>query len=115
MKMTLILVSCHFVVGDCLVKLISNFRLFVYPISPEIISYNLAASLALFEPVLTQGVASTFADINRDFLNAFVGIDMKPRHIQVGPRHTPHFCLGSLPLLLTSCSIFGFATECGCS
>ena len=28
--------------------------MFVYPISPEIITYNLAATLALFEPVLTQ-------------------------------------------------------------
>ena len=60
-------------------KLISNLRLFVYPISPEIISYNLAASLALFEPVLTQGVSQVFADINRDFLSAFVGIDMETR------------------------------------
>jgi len=54
-------------------------RLFVYPISPEIITYNLAASLALFEPVLTQGVSQTFADINRDFLAAFVGLNMEPR------------------------------------
>ena len=42
------------------------FRLFVYPISPEIITYNLAASLALFEPVLTQGVGEMFADMNRE-------------------------------------------------
>ena len=60
-------------------QFLSNCRLFVYPISPEIITYNLAASLALFEPVLTQGVSQTFADINRDFLAAFVGIDMEPR------------------------------------
>ena len=55
------------------------FRLFVYPISPETITYNLAASLALFEPVLTQGVSEVFADMNREFLSAFVGIEMEPR------------------------------------
>ena len=73
------------------------FRLFVYPISPEIITYNLAASLALFEPVLTQvnsafggsldipsisltqGVGKMLADMNREFLSAFVGIEMEPR------------------------------------
>ena len=54
-------------------------RLFVYPISPETITYNLAASLALFEPVLTQGVGEVFADMNREFLSAFVGIEMEPR------------------------------------
>ena len=55
------------------------FRLFVYPISPEIITYNLAASLALFEPVLSQGVSRVFADMNREFLSAFVGIEMEAR------------------------------------
>jgi len=58
-------------------------RLFVYPISPELITYNLAATLALFEPVLTQAVAPIFADMNRDFLSAFVGIDMEPRQDNV--------------------------------
>ena len=43
------------------------------------ITYNLAASLALFEPVLTQGVSEVFADMNREFLSAFVGIEMEPR------------------------------------
>ena len=62
--------SCHHLV---------LFRLFVYPISPEIITYNLAASLALFEPVLTQGVGEVFADMNREFLSAFVGIEMEAR------------------------------------
>ena len=54
-------------------------RLFVYPVSPETITYNLAATLALFEPVLTEGVGERFADLNRKFLKSYVGIDMEPR------------------------------------
>ena len=57
-------------------------------------TYNLAATLALFEPCLTQGVSDYFADLNRqdrdkteffetlsfrEFLSAFVGIDMPER------------------------------------
>ena len=76
-------IKLHFIIARSLAtkfrQILSNFRLFVYPISPEIITYNLAASLALFEPVLTQGVSKTFADINRDFLASFVGINMEPR------------------------------------
>ena len=56
----------------------------MYPISPETITYNLAASLALFEPVLSQGVVEMFADLNRDFLRAFVGIDMEERDADAG-------------------------------
>ena len=56
-------------------------RLFVYPVSPETITYNLAATLALFEPVLSQGVVEMFAVLNRDFLRAFVGLEMEPRDV----------------------------------
>ena len=63
-------------------------------------TYNLAATLALFEPCLTQGVTDYFANLNRqasfsggsdsvaqqtffsvfrEFLSAFVGIDMPER------------------------------------
>ena len=57
-------------------------------------TYNLGATLALFEPCLTQGVSDYFADLNRqdrdkteffetlffrEFLSAFVGIDMPER------------------------------------
>jgi len=54
-------------------------RLFLYPISPEEVTYNLGATLALFEPCLTQGVTTMFADLNREFLSAFVGIEMEER------------------------------------
>ena len=54
-------------------------RLFVYPVAPETITYNLAATLALFEPVLTEGVGESFANLNRKFLKTYVGIDMEPR------------------------------------
>lgn len=56
-------------------------RLFVYPVSPETITYNLAATLALFEPVLSQGVVDMFAELNRDFLRAYVGLEMEPRAV----------------------------------
>ena len=75
-------------------------RLFVYPVSPETITYNLAATLALFEPVLTEGVGESFADLNRKFLKAYVGIDMEPRsapdiiHI---PRDLIRFDTGEIP------------------
>ena len=59
-------------------------------------TYNLAATLALFEPCLTQGVTDYFANLNRqaresdslaqtlssvfrEFLKAFVGIEMPER------------------------------------
>ena len=62
-------------------------------------TYNLAATLALFEPCLTQGVTDYFANLNRqdfffggcdfvaqtlssffrEFLSAFVGIEMPER------------------------------------
>merc|ERR1712130_180315 len=35
--------------------------------------------LALFEPCLTQGVTDYFANLNREFLSAFVGIEMPQR------------------------------------
>merc|ERR1712212_794152 len=54
-------------------------RIFLYPISPEEVTYNLAATLALFEPCLTQGVTDYFANLNREFLKAFVGIEMPER------------------------------------
>jgi len=54
-------------------------RIFLYPISPEEVTYNLAATLALFEPCLTQGVTDYFANLNREFLSAFVGIEMPQR------------------------------------
>jgi len=54
-------------------------RVFLYPISPEIVTLNLAATLALFEPCLTKNVGDTFADLNREFLSAFAGIEMNPR------------------------------------
>ena len=54
-------------------------RLFVFPVSAERITYNLAATLALFEPVLTQGVGPSFANLNRNFLKSYVGLDMQPR------------------------------------
>ena len=62
-----------------MMTMMSSFRLFVYPVSPETITYNLAATLALFEPVLTEGVGERFADLNRKFLKTYVGIDMEPR------------------------------------
>ena len=66
---------------------------------PEIVFWNLEATLALFQPVLTRGVLPVFEDINRDnksttiflvskyfylstnrdFLRAFVGIEMEAR------------------------------------
>ena len=33
---------------------------------PEIVFWNLEATLALFQPVLTRGVLPVFEDINRD-------------------------------------------------
>ena len=62
-----------------MIRVMSLCRLFVYPVSPETITYNLAATLALFEPVLTEGVGENFADLNRKFLKTYVGIDMEPR------------------------------------
>ena len=55
-------------------------RVFLYPISPEVITFNLAATLALFEPVLTEAVDDTYADLNREFLSAFAGIEMEERN-----------------------------------
>ena len=54
-------------------------RIFVYPLPPEEVAANLAATLALFEPVLTQAVQPFFADLNREFLSAFAGIEMEER------------------------------------
>ena len=54
-------------------------RIFLYPISPEEVTLNLAATLALFEPCLTEGVGDAFADLNREFLSAFAGIEMNAR------------------------------------
>ena len=68
--------------GECPVSRWSSLRLcrlFVYTAPPETITYNLAATLALFEPVLTQGVGETFANLNRKFLKTYVGLDMEPR------------------------------------
>jgi hypothetical protein len=36
----------------------SCFRIFMYPISPEAVTYNLAATAVLFEPVLTEEFSS---------------------------------------------------------
>ena len=55
-------------------------RVFLYPISPEEVTLNLAATLALFEPCLTEGVGDAFADLNREFLSAIVGIEMNARN-----------------------------------
>ena len=44
------------------------------------ITFNLAATLALFEPVLTEAVDDTYADLNREFLSAFAGIEMGERN-----------------------------------
>jgi len=54
-------------------------RIFLYPISPEAVTVNLARTLALFEPCLTKKVGDIFADLNREFLSAFAGIEMNPR------------------------------------
>ena len=54
-------------------------RIFMYPISPESVTVNLAETLALFEPCLTQKVGKIFADLNREFLSAFAGIEMNER------------------------------------
>ena len=54
-------------------------RIFLYPMSPEEVTLNLAATLALFEPCLTEGVGDAFADLNREFLSAFSGIEMNAR------------------------------------
>ena len=55
-------------------------RIFLYPISSEEVTLNLAATLALFEPCLTEGVGDAFADLNREFLSAIVGIEMNARN-----------------------------------
>jgi len=55
-------------------------RIFLYPITPEALTANLAATMALFEPCLTEKVGDTFADLNREFLSAFAGIEMNARN-----------------------------------
>ena len=51
----------------------------MYTMTPEDLTYNLAATAALFEPIATQGVGSVFADMNREFLSAYAGINMEQR------------------------------------
>ena len=53
--------------GLTLASPLTVFRLFVYPASPETITYNLAATLALFEPVLTQGTDNSNLGISNSF------------------------------------------------
>ncbi len=45
----------------------------------ETVVANLASSLALFEPCLTEGVGETFAKLNLEFLENYVGIKMPER------------------------------------
>ena len=45
----------------------------------ETVMANLASSLALFEPCLTEGVGGTFAKLNLEFLENYVGIKMPER------------------------------------
>jgi len=40
---------------------------------------NLASTLALFEPCLSEGVLGTFARLNLEFLENYVGIVMPER------------------------------------
>jgi len=47
--------------------------------TPEDLTYNIGATAALFEPCLVQGVGENFANMNREFLKAYVGIDMEIR------------------------------------
>ena len=45
----------------------------------ETVLGNLASSLALFEPCLTEGVMGTFAKLNLEFLENYAGIVMPER------------------------------------
>lgn len=54
-------------------------RLFVFPVGLEVVLKNLAVTLALFEPCVTEGVGEMFADMNRDFIRNYVGLDMPAR------------------------------------
>jgi len=40
---------------------------------------NLASTLALFEPCLTEGVSDFFAELNLEFLKNYAGIEMHER------------------------------------
>ncbi|XP_023336294.1 uncharacterized protein LOC111707424 isoform X2 [Eurytemora carolleeae] len=69
-------------------------RVFMYPMTPEDLTYNLAATAALFEPVLTEGVSENFANMNREFLSSYAGIKME---LNDGPGvlHIPEELIGN--------------------
>ncbi len=45
----------------------------------ETVLANVASTLALFEPCLSEGVLETFANLNLEFLENYVGIVMPER------------------------------------
>jgi hypothetical protein len=54
-------------------------RVFVYKQSLATATANLATTMVLFEPCLTEGVGDMFAEANLNFLRDNVGIIMEPR------------------------------------
>ncbi len=58
-------------------------RVFVHQTSPEDLTYKIGATFALFEAEFTMEVPQLVADMNREFMKSYIGIDMEPRGANV--------------------------------